>query len=123
MVDSSENMIELAQTRLRNTENYNKWSFEQADLFDYTTDQVFDLVFTFRFIRHLDDEKRVKIYSKARELLKDNGLLIFDAVNYHVSNPLRQKNPESFPVYDKLYTKSKGIMETARTTLRALLGV
>lgn len=25
--------------------------------------------------------------------------------------------------YDKLYTKSKGIMETARTTLRALLGV
>ncbi len=25
--------------------------------------------------------------------------------------------------YDKLYTKSKGIMDTARTTLRALLGV
>ena len=25
--------------------------------------------------------------------------------------------------YDKLYSKSKGIMDTARTTLRALLGV
>ncbi len=25
--------------------------------------------------------------------------------------------------YDKLYTRSKGIMETARITLRALLGV
>jgi hypothetical protein len=25
--------------------------------------------------------------------------------------------------YDKLYTKSKGIMDTARTTIRALLGV
>ncbi|MCP4370743.1 MAG: methyltransferase domain-containing protein [Deltaproteobacteria bacterium] len=111
MVDSSENMLNLAEKRIRNTENYDKWSFEQSDVFDYTTDQVFELVFTFRFIRHLDDEKRMKIYAKIRELLKDKGLLIFDAVNYHVSYPLRQKNPESFPVYDKLYTREELIQE------------
>lgn len=111
MVDSSANMLDLAQKRLRDTENYAKWTFEHSDIFDYTTEQVFDLVFTFRFIRHLDDDKRVKIYSKIREFLKDKGLLIFDAVNYHVSYPLRQKNPDGFPVYDKLYTREELIQE------------
>ena len=111
MIDASENMLDLAQKRLRNTNNYEKWSFEHSDIFDYTTDQVFDLVFTFRFIRHLDDEKRVQIYSKIREFLKDKGLLIFDAINYHVSYPLRQKAPKAYPVYDKLYTRKELIQE------------
>ncbi len=114
MVDSSENMLELAQKRIGNTVNYDKWSFEQADIFDFTTGQKVDLVFTFRFIRHLDDNKRVKIYSKIRECLKEKGILIFDAVNYNVSYPLRQQkeNPDAaYPVYDKLYKREELIQE------------
>lgn len=111
MVDSSENMLALAKQRLEQRDNHEQWSFVQADLFDYTTQTPCDLVFTFRFIRHLDEEKRVKMYAKIREFLKEKGLLIFDAVNSHVSLPLRQKHPEEYPVYDVLYTRQELISE------------
>lgn len=111
MVDSSENMLALAKQRLGQRDNHEQWSFVQADLFDYTAQTPCDLVFTFRFIRHLDEEKRVKMYAKIREFLKEKGLLIFDAVNSHVSLPLRQKHPEEYPVYDVLYTRQELISE------------
>lgn len=111
MVDSSENMLNLAKKRLSDRNSQENWSFVQADLFDYTVETPVDLVFTFRFIRHLDEEKRFNMYAKIREFLKKDGLLIFDAVNYNVSNPLRQKHPEEYPVYDVLYTREEIISE------------
>ncbi|MBM9513972.1 class I SAM-dependent methyltransferase [Desulfogranum marinum] len=111
MVDSSDNMLELAKKRLSTSANYDKWSFQLSDIFDFTTEQTFHLVYSYRFIRHLEHTKRMKMYATIHSFLKEEGLFIFDAVNFDVSSPIRQANPAVFPVYDKLYKREELINE------------
>lgn len=120
MVDSSENMLDLAKRRLSKGSNFNKWSFQQANIFNFKSNRLFDLVYTFRFIRHLDKEKRYRIYLLINSVLKDKGLLIFDAVNYDISFPLRQQNPNAYNIYDKLYNKNELINELGKNGFRVI---
>ncbi len=63
----------------------------------------FDLVFSFRFIRHFHHPDRVRLFAEIHRLLRPGGYLVFDAVNERVSRPLREANPQEYPIYDKYY--------------------
>jgi ubiquinone/menaquinone biosynthesis C-methylase UbiE len=69
----------------------------------------FDLVYSFRFIRHFHREDRQRLYSRIHRVLRPGGCLVFDAVNRLVSEPLRKAEPEAYPIYDKLYDDVKGV--------------
>jgi ubiquinone/menaquinone biosynthesis C-methylase UbiE len=65
--------------------------------------EEFDLVYTFRFIRHFHHSDRDRLYAQVRRVLRPGGLFLMDAVNEAISRPLREAHPEEYPVYDKLY--------------------
>jgi SAM-dependent methyltransferase len=64
---------------------------------------VFDLVYSFRFIRHFHRADRERLYGEIRRVLRPGGLFLMDAVNERISRPLREAHPEEYPIYDKLY--------------------
>jgi SAM-dependent methyltransferase len=63
----------------------------------------FDLVYSFRFVRHFHREDRERLYGEVRRVLRPGGWLVIDAVNERVSRPLRDAHPDEYPIYDKLY--------------------
>jgi ubiquinone/menaquinone biosynthesis C-methylase UbiE len=63
----------------------------------------FDFAYSFRFIRHFHREDRDRLYAQIRRVLQPGGWLVVDAVNAAVSAPLREADPDSYPIYDKLY--------------------
>lgn len=63
----------------------------------------FDLVYSFRFVRHFHRPDRDRLYEQFRRVLQPRGYLIFDAVNERISRPLRDADPAAFPVHDELY--------------------
>jgi SAM-dependent methyltransferase len=67
----------------------------------------FDLVYSFRFIRHFRRADRERLYAEIRRVLRPGGQFILDAVNVQISAPLRAKRPEDFPIYDKLYRRDE----------------
>jgi ubiquinone/menaquinone biosynthesis C-methylase UbiE len=75
----------------------------QGNAFELPFGEEFDLVYTFRFIRHFHRGDRNRLYAQVRRVLRPGGLFVMDAVNERVSRPLREAHPEEYPVYDKLY--------------------
>jgi ubiquinone/menaquinone biosynthesis C-methylase UbiE len=69
--------------------------------------EQFDLVYSFRFVRHFHHEDRTRLYSEVKRVLKPGGLFLLDAVNRRVSQPLRNAHPEEYPIYDKLYREEE----------------
>jgi SAM-dependent methyltransferase len=65
--------------------------------------QCFDLVYSFRFVRHFHREDRERLYAALRQVLNPRAYFVMDAVNARVSKRLREANPEEYPIYDKLY--------------------
>jgi ubiquinone/menaquinone biosynthesis C-methylase UbiE len=63
----------------------------------------FDLVYSFRFIRHFHRADRIRLYSQVRRVLRPGGFFVMDAVNEVVSRPLREAHPEEYPIHDELY--------------------
>lgn len=63
----------------------------------------FDLVYSFRFVRHFHREDRERLYAEVRRVLNPGGLFVMDAVNEAVSRPLREASPKDYPIYDELY--------------------
>jgi ubiquinone/menaquinone biosynthesis C-methylase UbiE len=64
----------------------------------------FELVYSFRFVRHFRRPDRERLYAQVRRVLLPGGHFVLDAVNERLSRPLREANPAEYPVYDKLYT-------------------
>jgi SAM-dependent methyltransferase len=65
--------------------------------------QGFDLVYSFRFVRHFRRSDRERLYAEIRRVLNPGGAFIFDAVNERVSWPLREANPDEYTIYDEMY--------------------
>lgn len=65
--------------------------------------RVFDLVYSFRFVRHFHSEDRKRLYGEIHSVLKTGGYFVFDAVNRRLSKPMRGAHPEKYVIYDKLY--------------------
>ena len=110
-VDASEEMLKIARKRAKLLKN-EKWIFLKEDIFKMNLQERFDLIFSFRFIRHFKRNDRSKIYSTVKKHLSKSGFFIFDVVNKEVSLPIRLKDGlEKYPVYDKLYDYGEFLKE------------
>jgi SAM-dependent methyltransferase len=65
--------------------------------------ELFDLVYTYRFVRHFHREDRERLYGEIRRVLKPGGRFVLDAVNRRISQPMRDAHPEEYRIYDDLY--------------------
>lgn len=118
--DNSPEMLKIAKKRVSG----NKWRFRRLDAFKASSlNQKFNLITSFRFVRHFNDNERNKLYSEIRTLLSDNGVFIFDVVNRKKWNITRNLGKllgkkDSLPVYDRFYTKKEIENELKRNGLR-----
>lgn len=80
-----------------------QWRRGDAFHIPFEAFEAFDLVYSFRFIRHFRRDDRDRLYQQVRKVLNPGGRMIVDAVNAQVSAPLRDAHPEAYPIYDKLY--------------------
>jgi SAM-dependent methyltransferase len=74
----------------------------------------FDLVYSFRFIRHFHRADRERLYAEIHRVLRPGGYFLMDAVNARVSGPDRAKRPNDYVVYDKLYRQEELCDELTR---------
>jgi len=94
ILDASPQM--LAQARARLTAIREEAIVVNGDAFDLPFDAQFDLVYTFRLIRHFEQAERMSLYRQIRKVLKPDGLLVFDAVNAVVSAGLQKDGDRHF---------------------------
>jgi ubiquinone/menaquinone biosynthesis C-methylase UbiE len=113
IVDASAPMLEQARRRLAGVGGHA--SMVNGDAFQLPFGGAFDLVYTFRLIRHFDDPDRQRLYRQIGSAMRSGGWLVFDAVNAIVSGPLRAAaRPGEYAHYDALVTP-----ETLARELRA----
>lgn len=91
--------------------------FVQGNAFELPFEHEFDLIYSFRFIRHFHREDRFRLYEQVKKALKPGGWLIMDAVNRRLSEPLRVADPAAYPIYDKLYDENELKREMAECGL------
>ncbi len=104
-VDASFQMLSEARRRL--AAGGDAVQFMQGDAFQLPLRGPFDLVYTFRLIRHFADADRARLYRELHRVLRPGGLLVFDAVNEVVSAPLRAASPDAYKHYDALLRPSQ----------------
>ncbi len=113
-LDGSDNMIAEGTRRLKESGKDGRWYLQVADIFDMTLNEQFDLIYSFRFIRHFTLPDRQRIYRKIEKHLAPGGLIIFDVINRLVSEPVRSRDGiENYPIYDELYTEDEFRTEMA----------
>lgn len=120
-IDSSESMLTLASQRMQTINPH--WQFQQADILNHQLHlkQPADLLFCFRFLLHFHKKDREKIYSQAKNNLKPQGYIVFEAMNKTIISPLRFLLGKSrYFVYDKLYAKSQLITELEQHGFRVI---
>ena len=71
-LDSSNAMLKIAK------KNAPAWNFQNSDAFNLKLQSKYDLVYSFKLIRHFDEEKRTKLYEQFHKVLNPNGYFIFD---------------------------------------------
>jgi ubiquinone/menaquinone biosynthesis C-methylase UbiE len=83
-------------------------------------DSAFDNIVTFLFLQHFDGPCRQELYAEIRRLLRPNGVLVMNALNYHYHKDLI----ETRPVYDVIYRQEELIAELRGVGFRveAILG-
>lgn len=102
-LDGSEAMLNIVKQRFKGDSNLN--TLHKDFLID-EIDGQFDVVTTFRYIRHYDGSQRMHIYEKIRKCLNDNGILVFDVCNIEYSMADRKKAGwDGFNIYDVFWTK------------------
>lgn len=100
-LDRSDAMLEIAKSR---TPAELPWQFVKGDAFNLNFERKFNLIYSFRFIRHFKLKERNKIYRQIKKILNPGGLFLFDAIRHN--KPLLLKKYESggkILVYDKAY--------------------
>jgi ubiquinone/menaquinone biosynthesis C-methylase UbiE len=123
LCDTSREMLEAARSRLAADRDH--WHFVLADAFALPFMEGFDLVYSFRLIRHFAAGDRLRLYNQIRGVLRPGGTLLFDAVNSVMAGPMRTKHPEGYCHYDALVTEDELRDEIGRAgfVLDALDGV
>jgi ubiquinone/menaquinone biosynthesis C-methylase UbiE len=106
LVDASWEMLEECRARLT-AAGHRKWRLVQGDAFQLPFSRPFDLVYTFRLIRHFDHADRMLLYAGIARLLGPGGLLIFDAVNHAAAATIRQGAGGACQHYDALLTRDR----------------
>jgi ubiquinone/menaquinone biosynthesis C-methylase UbiE len=126
LVDASSQMLQEARRNLAQRGTAARTTFVQGDAFQLPFKAQFDLVYTFRLIRHFQREDREKLYRQIAAILSSQGWLVFDAVNELVSAPLRARaQPGEYEHFDALL-RPDGLREELRASgfnLISLTGV
>jgi len=100
-IDNSDEMLSIAK---RTVPDGHGWNFLKADAFNFSTDEKYDLIYSFRFIRHLQTTDRHRLYSIIRNLLAEPGIFILDAVHYEKPKWIRSLENKGGPqIYDVIY--------------------
>jgi ubiquinone/menaquinone biosynthesis C-methylase UbiE len=90
LLDASAEMLGEAKRRLSALTVNTPYTVVRGDAFCLPFPSRFDLVYSFRLIRHFSTEDRLRLYREAARVLKPGGRLVFDAVNQRVYEPLRE---------------------------------
>ena len=90
LIDASAEMLGEARRRLSSVAADTRYTRVRGDAFCLPFPSRFDLVYSFRLIRHFGDEDRLRFYREAARVLKPRGRLVFDAVNRRVYEPMRK---------------------------------
>lgn len=102
-MDASEAMLNLVRERFADSE---RLKTVEGDYFTDEIEQSFDIITTFRYIRHFTYLDRQKLYRKIRSNLKQDGVLIFDVPNIKYECEQRAINGWGhFNIYDMFWSK------------------
>lgn len=107
--DASAAMLDVLQRRFAGNDRLH---VIQADYFEDTIEEKYDVVTTFRYIRHFGYADRKVLYRKIRSNLKENGMLIFDVPN--IVFEMKQRTItgwENYNIYDMFWTKEDMVRE------------
>ena len=105
LIDASAQMLAEARRRL-GAEFSSRCEFVHGDAFSLPFASTFDCVYTFRLIRHFEQEDRRRLYAQIARVLRPGGSLVFDAVNEEVSAPVRRAaHAEAHRHYDALFQR------------------
>jgi glycosyltransferase involved in cell wall biosynthesis len=97
-VENSAFMISVSSRKLPGS---NVAEYVESDFFEFQTEQKYDVITIFRFIRHFNYIDRIKIYEKLSSLLNRDGIIIADFPNKQTETQLRSYHRwASFNVYD-----------------------
>jgi SAM-dependent methyltransferase len=104
LCEFNEAMVKVARRRLAVADP--RWQIVRGDGFHLPFRQPLDLVYSFRFIRHFGLADRGALYHQIRSVLKDKGLLVFDAVNVDVGLPsVLREGLDRHKIYDEFYRR------------------
>ena len=126
LIDASAQMLAEARERLASRGLAEHARLVRADAFQLPFGARFELVYTFRLIRHFQREDRLKLYEQIRHILSPRGWLVFDAVNERVSAPLRARaNPGEYAHFDALFRPEalEGELRESGFEVASLIGV
>lgn len=108
-VDSSRAMLDIVEKR------YKSLGLLKTVMCDYFLDDiegVYDVVTTFRYIRHYDYVQRKILYQRIHNNLKDGGILIFDVPNIkYIMNTRNSGNWGDFNIYDVFWDDKSIVRE------------
>ncbi|MCD7761934.1 MAG: methyltransferase domain-containing protein [Lachnospiraceae bacterium] len=100
--DSSEEMLRVLRRRFPDEENLETL---KLDYLEEPLEGEFDVVTTFRYIRHFEYAARRELYKKIRHNLKEDGILIFDVPNIKLETNLRRVTGwTNYNIYDMFWT-------------------
>jgi len=112
MLDQSEEMLAVAKRRLEAAGLTKVWELRSGNAF--ALDQLgrqFDFLYTFRFLRHFQEDERARLYREISSCLRPKGVFMFDVVNEVVKSKIDTRQPQRLEgelnVYDATYTPKK----------------
>ena len=111
VLEYSNEMLDMARKNMAGSSH--KWKFVSGDAFNMKLPPgSFDLVFTFRFLRHFMEIQRKKLYMGIRKVLKPGGYLVFEALNRKKHSLIRRiVGKEKYFIYDALYDLGELVVE------------
>jgi ubiquinone/menaquinone biosynthesis C-methylase UbiE len=89
LIDASAEMLGEARRRLSSMDAKTPCTMVRGDAFCLPFPARFDLVYSFRLIRHFGREHRLRLYREVARVLKPGGRLVFDAINAEVYESMR----------------------------------
>ncbi|MBR0141910.1 MAG: methyltransferase domain-containing protein, partial [Ruminococcus sp.] len=102
--DASAEMLKLVKNRFKDSTNP-----PDVGMIDVIADKIkgkYDAVTCFRYIRHFEYSSRKIIYNKFRNILTEDGILIFDVPNIDFELPLKHlKGWEKYNIYDVFFDR------------------
>jgi SAM-dependent methyltransferase len=110
LCEFNQSMVNVARHRLAAVDA--RWQIVRGDGFHLPFRKPVDLVYSFRFIRHFGQTDRAALYHQIRSVLKDRGLLVFDAVNVDVGLPsVLREGLDRHRIYDEFYKREALVAE------------